>query len=85
LGDDAPETRWTAAMVLGRLGDPRAEDPLISALVDPHGEVRRQAAASLGFLGAVAAKPALELLAASDPRSSVRAEAAAALKVLAGG
>ncbi len=85
LRDGAAEMRWTAAMVLGRLGDRHGEAALIAALGDTHGEVRRQAAASLGFLGAVAARPALERLATDDPRAAVRAQAAASLRALAGG
>lgn len=49
-GDD-PSRRWRAAESLARLGDPRAVDPLVSALRDPDWRVRRKAAWALGVLG----------------------------------
>lgn len=51
LSEDNEGTRWNAAEALGRLGDPRAVDPLIDALWDDDARVRTKAAWALGMLG----------------------------------
>ena len=40
--------RWSAADQLGKIGDPRATEPLIAALKDSHWLVRLHAAKALG-------------------------------------
>jgi HEAT repeat protein len=47
LRDPAPEVRQAAAAALEAIEDPRAVEPLASALRDPAPEVRRAAAAAL--------------------------------------
>ena len=69
-------------MVLGRLDAPGAVEPLIVSLSDPHGEVRRQAVLSLGYLGDRRAREALIKLASDDPAGQVRAAAAYAVGLL---
>jgi HEAT repeat protein len=49
--DDNEGTRWNAAEALGRLGDPRAVEPLIDTLWDDDARVRLKAAWALGMLG----------------------------------
>ena len=49
--DDNEGTRWKAAESLGRLGDPRAVQPLIDTLWDDDARVRLKAAWALGMLG----------------------------------
>jgi HEAT repeat protein len=67
-----------AAYVLGRIGDPRALDPLVDALRDTDAKVRAESAAALAELQDPAAvKPLLE--ATSDPEHNVRIQAGAAL------
>ncbi|MFZ1901673.1 MAG: HEAT repeat domain-containing protein, partial [Methanoregula sp.] len=51
LSDDNEGTRWQAAESLGRLGDPRAVEPLIDTLWDDDARVRLKAAYALGMLG----------------------------------
>jgi HEAT repeat protein len=51
LSDENPGNRWKAADSLGRLGDPRATDPLIDALWDEEAYVRKKAAWALGSIG----------------------------------
>ncbi|MFZ1128352.1 HEAT repeat domain-containing protein [Methanoregula sp.] len=51
LSDDNEGTRWKAAESLGRLGDPRAVEPLIDTLWDDDARVRLKAAWALGMLG----------------------------------
>ena len=51
LSDDNEGTRWNAAEALGRLGDPRAVEPLIDTLWDDDARVRTKAAWALGMLG----------------------------------
>ena len=63
LGDEDGKVCWAAAEMLGRLGDRRAVEPLISSLRDGSAELRRIASESLGNLGdSRAAEPLLELL-----------------------
>lgn len=51
--------RLSLATELGRIGDPRAVKALVEALDDPSGDVRAQAAISLGWMQAREAVPAL--------------------------
>ena len=51
ISDDNEGTRWNAAEALGRLGDPRAVEPLIDTLWDDDARVRTKAAWALGMLG----------------------------------
>jgi hypothetical protein len=77
------KVRLSAALNLGRLGDPRAVAPLIDALADRDRTVRGVAAAALGKLvdGRVAAELAdralasLDRLAQDEPDDVVRGEA----------
>lgn len=75
--------RWTAASVLGRLGEPEAAGFLLGALADPHPEVRRQALLGLGVAGARGARTAIKRLAHDDPEPRVQAAAREALALLA--
>lgn len=52
--------RVTAALELGKLGDPNAVDPLGDALNDPNASVRAAAAAALEQIGDASALPALK-------------------------
>jgi hypothetical protein len=75
--DDASE-RVKAAQALGKLGDPRAVEPLTKALGDNYNAVRLAAAAMLGKLGdGRAAGPLIRALGDND--SDVRCVAAEAL------
>jgi len=79
------KVRVQAALVLGKLGDPRAVQPLIKALGDSNKTVRGIAASALGQLGdAAAADPLRDLLRhESDP--FVRGQAEKAVAALSGG
>jgi hypothetical protein len=52
--------RVTAALELGKSGDPNAIDPLVEALNDPNASVRAAAAAALEQIGDPSAVPALK-------------------------
>jgi HEAT repeat protein len=73
---DEPRWRHRAAVMLGRLRDPRAARALVDALRDVDPTLRRQAAHYLGFVGDGGSVEPL-VAAAADPR--VRAEAWLAL------
>src|SRR5438445_759028 len=80
------EVRWTAAALLGALGqigsgDARVVEALTAALKDSNERVRRDAVRSLGQLGAAAksAAPTISKL-RNDPAERVRTAAAAALR-----
>jgi hypothetical protein len=75
------KVRVQAALVLGRLGDPRAVPALIRALRDRSPLVRAVAAEVLGNLGAESARTALEA-ATRDDSPYVRRHAAQALRQL---
>jgi HEAT repeat protein len=51
LTDDNEVTRWKAAEVLGRIGDPAATEALIDTLWDDDSRVRLKAAWALGRIG----------------------------------
>lgn len=51
LTDDNEGTRWKAAEVLGRMGDPAAVEALIDTLWDDDSRVRLKAAWALGQIG----------------------------------
>jgi HEAT repeat protein len=70
-------------MMLGRLGQRAAVEPLLHRLDDPHPEVRREAALSLGYLGDRRAREPLRTRARRDERASVREAAAFAGRLLA--
>ena len=51
LADESPTHRWNAAISLGRLGDPRGVEPLITALDDEDDRVRLKVIWALGAIG----------------------------------
>jgi HEAT repeat protein len=51
LSDDDEVSRWKAAEVLGRMGDPESVNELISTLWDDDPRVRLKAAWALGRIG----------------------------------
>jgi len=78
LSDEDSSVRSSAADALGGVGDPKAVEPLITALSDEDSGVRRSAADALGSLGdARAVEPLITTL--SDEASGVRGSAAYAL------
>lgn len=80
LGDERnPNVRVWAAQILGRLGDPRAVQPLMGRITDRSEQVRMSVAEALGKLGDPRAVNELMMVARRDPVSPVRAEAARAL------
>jgi HEAT repeat protein len=87
LSDPAdPLIRAHAAAAVGALGDPRAVDPLIDLLRDPHPLVKMQTAIALGKLGdAKAVVPlvnAIEATPIGTPRSTVVLALTALLETL---
>ncbi|GBE15322.1 MAG TPA: HEAT repeat domain-containing protein [Proteobacteria bacterium] len=72
-----------AVWALGRIGDPRALQPLLEDLSDDTWSVRRQAAQALGNLEDAGAVPALRLT-LDDPEPVVREWAARSLETLTG-
>jgi hypothetical protein len=87
LEDGNYKVRVQAALVLGKLGDPRAVPWLVKALADTNKTVRGIAAQALGQLGdASATEPLRELLKReSDPFARSQAEKAIAALAGAGG
>jgi hypothetical protein len=74
-------TRVEAAMVLGKLGDPRAVPHLVHTLRDDHkDEVREYSAWALGMIGDPQGRAYLEVASTNDSKRKVRD---AALKALA--
>jgi HEAT repeat protein len=51
LSEDDETSRWKAAEMLGRMGDPDAVEPLIDTLWDDDPRVRLKAAWALGQIG----------------------------------
>lgn len=83
LGDEKnANVRVWAAQILGRLGDPRSVQPLLSRVSDRSEQVRMSVAEALGKLGDQRAVNELMMVARRDPVSLVRAEAARALGAL---
>ena len=79
------KVRVQAALVLGKLGDPRAVQPLIKALADQNKTVRGIAASALGQLGDSAAVDPLRGLLRRETDPFVRGQAEKAMAALAGG
>lgn len=77
LKDSFSGMREYAAKVLGKMGDPRAIEPLISARVDRDDHVRMAAAAALVELGKLSVEPLCAVL--SDANGNLRAAAVDAL------
>ena len=73
--------RWSAAVALGRLGDPVASDVLVEALDDGDETARQGAAAALANLGDVRALPVLAA-GLSDGDKTIRRRSAEMLGVL---
>jgi hypothetical protein len=82
LQDGNYKVRVQAALVLGRLGDPAAFEPLSRALQDPNKSVRAVAAQSLGKLGSPDAVPALQALLRREQDAFVRAQTQRAIAAL---
>lgn len=74
LQDPQPDSRRTAALSLGKIGDPQSISALVSALSDPDEEVRQWSAWALGNLGDALSQEALVGLVqhVADPSASVR-------------
>jgi HEAT repeat protein len=74
LQDPQPDSRRTAALSLGKIGDPQSISALISALSDPDKEVRQWSAWALGNFGDALSQEALVGLVQHipDPSASVR-------------
>ena len=85
LEDGNYKVRLQAALVLGKLGDPRAVQPLIKALGDQNKTVRGIAASALGQLGDAAATDPLRDLLRRESDPFVRGQAEKAIAALAGG
>lgn len=82
LTDPSYKVRVQAALILGKLGDPRAVPALIQALKDSDESVRGVVATSLGKLGDPSSANAL-LAATHDPSEFVRNQAKASLEKVA--
>jgi hypothetical protein len=78
------KVRVQAALVLGKLGDARAVQPLIKALGDQNRTVRGIAASALGQLGDSAALDPLRNLLRNETDSFVRGQTEKAVAALAG-
>jgi len=85
LEDGNYKVRVQAALVLGKLGDPRAVQPLIKALGDSNKTVRGIAASALGQLGDTAAADPLRDLLRHESDPFVRGQADKAVAALAAG
>ncbi len=83
--DSNYKVRVQAALVLGKLGDARAVQPLIKALGDQNKTVRGIAASALGQLGDGAALDPLRDLLRHESDSFVRSQAEKAMAALSGG
>lgn len=80
--DPSFEVRARAARSLGRIGSPRAVEPLLACLEEGPAAVRAQAVWALGHLGAAEAVPALRDLLV-DPTHRLSDQAAQALAAIA--
>ena len=83
IEDTNYKVRVQAALVLGKLGDPRAVQPLIKALADQNKTVRGIAASALGQLGDSAAVDPLRGLLRRESDPFVRGQAEKAMAALA--
>jgi HEAT repeat protein len=81
LQDERPEMRRTAAESLGKIGDPRAIDPLLALLSDREAAVREAAVLAIGRVQPQVTDGVVLLLvqALKDPAESVSQAAAAAI------
>jgi HEAT repeat protein len=79
--DPSFRVKVQAAVLLGKLKNPRARGPLLAALRDENEAVRAVAASALGQLGDRAALPALRA-AQEDPSPEVRGAAGKAVALL---
>ncbi len=70
-----PEARWAAVEALGRIGDPRALQPLAKLLADPAPEVRIEVLLALRNFDHPKILEALQKVASSDPDRVVRGRA----------
>jgi len=79
--DQAPEMRRTAAESLGKVGDPRAVDSMLSLKHDPSATVREASLLAMGRLKPAANEGVVALLAQAleDPVESVRQAAVVAI------
>jgi hypothetical protein len=82
LGDSSFKVRTQAALLLGKLGDKAAVDPLVRALGDDHKTVRAMAAQSLGKLGGEKAVAGLKALLQRESDGFVRGQAEKALAAI---
>jgi HEAT repeat protein len=85
IDDSNYKVRVQAALVLGKLGDARAVQPLIKALADQNKTVRGIAAQALGQLGDSSAVDPLRALLRRESESFVRGQAERAVAVLSAG
>jgi HEAT repeat protein len=74
LTDTQPDTRRTAALSLGKIGDPQSIPGLVLALSDPDAQVRQSSAWALGTMADFLSEKSLVALIQhlSDPSDSVR-------------
>jgi HEAT repeat protein len=81
LRDEAPEVRRVAVESLGKIGDPRAVDSILSLQHDPAAIVREAAVLAMGRLKPTATEGVVTLLtqALEDPVESVRQAAVVAI------
>jgi len=81
LRDEAPEVRRMAAESLGKVGDPRAVDAILSLRQDPAAMVREASVLAMGRLKPTATDGVVALLtqALEDPHESVRQAAVVAI------
>ncbi len=81
LQDEAPEVRRVAVESLGKIGDPRAVDPILSLQHDPAAIVREASVLAMGRLKPTATEEVVVLLtqALEDPVESVRQAAVVAI------
>jgi len=81
LRDEGPETRRTAVESLGKIGDPRAVEPMLPLLHDPTALVREASVLAMGRVKPAATSEVIGLLtqALEDPSESVRQAAVVAI------
>ena len=74
LTDTQPDTRRTAALSLGKIGDPQGIPALVLALSDPDDQVRQSSAWALGTMGDSLSDESLVALVQhlTDPSDSVK-------------